>query len=72
MTLRIEYITDKNGHQKSVVIPHSQWLLYQAEQTKLKNKLDILLGIRDAMKEVHRIQSGKKKGKSLRSFLNEL
>ena len=70
MTLRIEYITDEKGRHKSVVIPHSQWMTYQAEQSKIKNKLEVLLGIRDAMKEVHQIQTGKKKGKSLRSFLH--
>jgi hypothetical protein len=46
--------------------------VYQSEYAKIKNKLDILLGIREAMKEVHEIQSGKKKGKTLRSFLHEL
>ena len=72
MTLHLEYITDRKGKAKSVVIPRKEWDLFQNDYMHMKNKLAVLLGLRDAIKEVHDIQSGKKKAKSLSDFLNEL
>ena len=42
------------------------------EYNKIKNKLHVLLGIQDALKEVKEIRSGKRKGKSLSAVLDEL
>ena len=72
MTLHLEYITDRSGKAKSVVIPRKEWDFIQNDYMQVKNKLAVLLGLRDAMKEVREIQSGKKKAKSLSDFLNEL
>lgn len=72
MNINIEYITDKKGKHKSVVIPHKEWKNLVEEHNMLKNKLNIVLGIQDALKEVNEIRSGKKKGKILSSLLNEL
>jgi len=72
MNIKLEYITDKKGRQKAVVIPHRQWKNFEAEYNKIKNKLNIILGIQDALKEVKEIQSGKKKAKTLKTLLNEL
>ena len=72
MTLHIEYITDKKGKAKSVVIPSKEWEAFNKAFSKMKNKLDILLGIQNAMDEVRLIQSGKKRGKTSKEFLNEL
>ena len=72
MELHIEYLTDSKGKQKAVVISQREWKNFQAEYTKLKNKLSILLGIQDALKEVQEIQSGKRKGKTLGNLLNEI
>lgn len=71
MTLHIEYLTDSKGKTKSVVIPQKEWEAFNREVNKLKNKLAILLGIREAMNEVRTIREGKKKGKTLRQLLNE-
>ena len=72
MDLHLQYITNDKGAPQAVVIPHKEWDLFQKEYNKLKKKLDILLGIENALKEVELIQSGKKKGKSLATFIDEL
>ena len=72
MDLHLQYITNDKGATQAVVIPHKEWDLFQKEYNKLKKKLDILLGIENALKEVDLIQSGKKKGKSLATFIDEL
>ncbi len=71
MTLHLEYITDGSGKPKSVVIPRKEWDFIQNDYMQMKNKLAVLLGLRDAMKEVREIQRGKRKAKSLSDFLNE-
>jgi hypothetical protein len=72
MNINIEYITDNKGKYKAVVIPYKQWKSLIEEHNMLKNKLNIILGIQDALKEVNEIRSGKRKGKTLNSLLNEL
>jgi len=72
MDLHLQYITNDKGATQAVVIPHKEWDLFQKEYNKLKKKLDLLLGIENALKEVDLIQAGKKKGKSLAAFIDEL
>jgi len=69
MELQLKYITDQNGHQTAVVIPMKNWEKFQKEHQKLENKIKVLNGIADALDEVEEIKKGKKKGKSLREFL---
>lgn len=71
MELQLKYIIDQNGHQTAVVIPMNNWEKYQKEYEKLENKIKVLNGISDALDEVEEIKKGKKKGKTLREFLNE-
>jgi len=72
MNLNMQYITDANGLQQAVIIPRKEWIAFENEYNKLRKKLEILLGIENALNEVHLIQTGKKGGKTLKSFLNEL
>ena len=72
MDLHLQYITNDKGATQAVVIPRKEWDLFQKEYNKLKKKLDILLGIENALKEVDLIRSGKKKEKSLATFIDEL
>jgi hypothetical protein len=72
MTLHIEYITDKKGRTKSVVLPRKEWEAFNAAFNKMKNKLDVLIGLKNAMHEVRLIQSGRRKGKTLKEFLDEM
>lgn len=71
MTLHIEYVTDSNGKQKSVIIPHKQWTALLSDYQKTKKKLEVLNGIGQAMKEVELIKKGKLKKQTQTDFLNE-
>ncbi|MEI6436505.1 MAG: hypothetical protein WCP32_16885 [Bacteroidota bacterium] len=71
MDLHLQYITNEKGISQAVVIPQKEWEIFQKEYFKMKKKLEILLGIENALQEVDLIQTGKKKGKSLQpSFMN--
>lgn len=72
MNMKIEYITDTKGKQKSVIIPHKQWKNFEEDYNKMKNKLKLLTGINIALDEVNQIQNGKKKGKTLKELIDEL
>jgi hypothetical protein len=72
MVLHIDYITDQKGNTKSVIIPNKEWERLCSDLEKTKNKLNILLGIQDAMNEVKSLQGRKKKAKTLSDFLNEI
>jgi PHD/YefM family antitoxin component YafN of YafNO toxin-antitoxin module len=71
--MNIQYITDEKGKQKAVIIPIKEWEEMQKEHERIKNKLAVLNGIKDALNEVKDISEGKRqKGKSLTEFLNEI
>lgn len=72
MNLKIEYITDNKGRQKSVIIPHKQWKNFEDDYNRMKNKLKTLSGIRMALDEVKQIKNGKKKVKTLKELINEI
>lgn len=71
MHLKLKFIKDKNG-KNQVIMPATQWRAFEKDYIKTKNKIRIMAGIREAMKEVKEIQNGKKKGKLLSKLLSEL
>lgn len=66
------YQTEIRDRRKVVVLSERDWKKFQSEHQKLKKKLEILVGIQDAMKEVREIQSGKRKPRSFDALLDEL
>ncbi len=66
------YSAEIRDRRKVVVMSEKEWRRFQSEHEKLKKKLEILLGIQDAMKEVKEIQSGRRKPKSFEALLDEL
>lgn len=55
----------------SVIIPYSDWLEFELQYMRLKNKLSVLSSIKSGIKEV---KEARKKGlelQSLEDFLNE-
>ena len=72
MSIDIEYVSDRRTRRKMVMMPQRQWEKFYSNHMKLERKLEILSGIRQAMKEVKMIREGKMKAKTLREVLNEL
>jgi len=69
--LNIHYITDASGNQIAVQIPMSDWLLFQKEYLELKRKLEVLVGIKEAIFEVHQARKKNQKLQTLTEFLDE-
>jgi hypothetical protein len=63
--LDLNYITDATGKQIAVQIAMSDWLLFQKQFQEFKRKLEVLQGIKDALKEV---DDAKKEGRELQSL----
>jgi hypothetical protein len=72
MNINFQIATDNKGKKSSVIMPYRDWELLQNKIAKLESEQKILLGLKDAMLEVKQIIKGKKKAKSLESFLNEI
>jgi hypothetical protein len=71
MATPIQFITDHEGHKKSVIVPYKQWEELNRRYEQLNNKVKILTGIQDAMKEVEQARKTGKKLPTLTDFLNE-
>ncbi len=71
MATSIQYIIDNDGHKKSVIVPFKQWEEMNQRYQKLNNKVQILTGITEAMKEVKQSRKSGKKLQTLRNFLDE-
>lgn len=70
--MSIDYITDEEGNQKAVIISIEEWNKFKNENLKLKKKLNLLSGVKDAFQEIEEVKKGKKKGVTLSEFLNKV
>ncbi|MBI4688514.1 MAG: hypothetical protein HY756_12210 [Nitrospirae bacterium] len=66
--MEIQYITDRKGHKKNVVVPYKEWEKLMMEIKKQR----MLLGLKDAVSEVKAMISGTKKMKTIDELINEL
>jgi hypothetical protein len=71
MATPLQIITDQEGHKKSVIVPYKQWKELNRRYEQLNNKVKILTGIQDAMKEVGQTHKTGKKLPMLTDFLNK-
>ncbi|MDB5263477.1 MAG: hypothetical protein JWQ14_2760 [Adhaeribacter sp.] len=71
MATPIQFIIDHEGNKKSVIVPFEQWQALNRRYEKLNNKVQILTGIQEAMKEVDYARKTGRKLQSLTDFLNE-
>ncbi len=71
MATPIQFIIDNEGHKKSVIVPYKQWEELNQRYEKLNNKVQVLTGIQEAMKEVAQARKTGKKLQTLTDFLNE-
>lgn len=69
---KVKYVIDPAGKRKEVIVPFSTWTLLTKELETLKEKQKILLGLRQACREVKQQQKGTLKEKTLDEFLDEL
>jgi len=71
MSTSIQYIIDNDGHKKSVIVPFKQWEELNQRYEKLSNKVQILTGLQQAIKEVKNSRKTGEKLQTLADFLNE-
>ncbi len=69
--MNIEYITDRKGKRKSIIISERDWNKVNDNYSKKIKKLEILLDIKKSLHEVELHKKGKKKLKTLDELLNE-
>lgn len=66
--MQVQYLTDENGKKTAVQLSLKEW----ADIQQRLHKLEILESLKDSVKEVKQIISGKKKGIAAKDLLNEL
>jgi len=69
--MNVSYITDRYGKHSAVVVPIAEWEEIMESLAKMKRKLEILTGLKEAVEEVKMAKEGKLKLKSLKDFLDE-
>ncbi len=68
----VKYITDEKGKRQEVIVPFKMWSSVTKELEKLREKQQILLGLKQACKEAKMQEKGKLPEQSLDEFINEL
>ncbi len=71
MQQAVKYMVDKKGGKKSVLVPIKTWERINDSYAKLKNKLNILTGIKEGLNEVKAAKKSGKKLQTLKDFLRE-
>jgi hypothetical protein len=71
MSNAIKYMVDENGHKTSVLVPLKTWEKINWEYSRLENKLNVLLGLKNALAEVEVAKKSGKKLQTLKDFLRE-
>ncbi|HSM48500.1 MAG TPA: hypothetical protein VK872_11835, partial [Draconibacterium sp.] len=66
--MNVSYITDRFGKQSAVIVPIAEWEEIMESQSKMKRKLEILTGLKEAVQEVNLVKEGKLKLKSFKDF----
>jgi len=67
----LKYMVDEKGDRTSVLVPLKTWEKINQEYTVLQNKLKVLTGIKNGMKEVNEARKSGKKLQTLNDFLRE-
>jgi hypothetical protein len=66
--MNVSYITDRFGKQSALIVPIAEWEEIMESQAKMKRKLEILTGLKEAVQEVNLVKEGKHKLKILKEF----
>ena len=71
MASALKYMIDEKGEKTSVLVPLKTWERMHQEYNKLQNKLKVLTGIKEGIKEVKEARKSGKKLQTLKDFLRE-
>lgn len=69
--LSIQFVTDRKGNKKAVLIPFEEWQELQKELAELMEYRSLKASLKAAFQQVEEIKKGKSVRKSLKEFLNE-
>ena len=67
----LKYMIDEKGDKTSVVVPLKTWEKINNEYASLQNKLKVLTGIKDGLKEVKGARESGKKLQTVKDFLSD-
>ena len=67
----LKYMVDEKGDKTSVLVPLKTWEKINIEYVRLQNKLKLLTGITEGIKEVSEAGKSGKKLQTLKDFLRE-
>ena len=67
----LTYIVDEKGEKTSVLVPLKTWEKITSDYSQLQNKLKVLTGIKDGLKEIKDAKRNGKKLQTLKDFLRE-
>jgi hypothetical protein len=70
--MNVQYVVDEKGSHTAVQVPIGEWRAQQRKLKKLQQLTQIRKDLKEAFKEMDEIRRGKRKGTTLREFLNEL
>ena len=70
--MQITYIKDKKGKKKAVQIPIDEWNSLIKEFRKLDDYRKTKVDLTEAISEIKEYESGKRKARTLKQFLNAL
>ena len=69
--VKIQYVTDENGKKRAVMIPIEEWNKIEKHFLELMQYVSLDNDLRTAFEEVQQIIKGRKKGQTLKEFLDE-
>ncbi len=67
-----KYLSGKQGKKAYVQLAAQDWEQFVEEFERMKNLLNFKQELKEAFREVRQIQKGKKKGTTLKEFLDEV
>jgi len=67
----IQYMIDESGTKTSAIVPIRTWEKINENHQKLKNKLNLLIGLKAGLLETKEVKKTGKKLQTRKDFLNE-
>jgi hypothetical protein len=71
MATALKYMIDEKGQKTSVLVPIKTWAKINEDYNKLQNKLNFIVGLKEAFNEVKTAKKTGKKLQTLKEFLRE-